>query len=340
MIKTLRRLFSKRIFKIVVSIFLILLGALYMYLFLLPRYLEKQISSNLHWDIRGSSDLEVVSYSILIRPNALPLMPFVLEIDAEIQNNGDAMIELLEINSQVTRQDGATAIRLDHAKEIQYPDTYYDTLPSEIGMIIPAGEKRPIRVWGGVLMDEYGPGRQFFLREKPTIYLGLKWFWDTFGFPLLGWNTLQTTLVTRPSEPSVAEWYQYWSDIPVKQVENPRQFWQACTFDLLAQIDPNPIFDDLVEKYGNKGIPNPSGPGRIMIDSDGGKIQLHTFRPKLQFVITFYDENGKFVWWDRSVAFEKDPYQTIVEDRYIKVGSNMPCNTKVKEFKVYLEVVP
>jgi hypothetical protein len=311
-----------------------------MYLFLLPHYLEKQISSNLHWDIQGSSDLKVVSYSILIRPNALPLMPFVLEIDAEIQNNGNAMIELLEINSQVIRQDGATAIRLDHAKEIQYPDTYYDTLPSEIGMIIPPGEKRPIRVWGGVLMDEYGAGRQFFQKEKPTIYLGLKWFWDTFGFPLLGWNALQTTLVTRPSEPSVAEWYQSWSDIPVKQVENPRQFWQACTFDLLAQIDPNPIFDDLVQKYGNKGSPNPDGPGRIIINSNGEKTILHTFRPKLQFVITFYDEDGKFVWWDRSVAFEKDPYQTIVEDGYIKVGSNLPCNTRVKEFKVYLEVVP
>ena len=314
-----------------------------MYLFLLPRYLEKQISSNLHWDIQGSSDLEVVSYSILIRPNALPLMPFVLEIDAEIQNNGNTMIELLEINSQVSRQDGVTAIRLDSAKEIQYPDTYYDLLPSEIGMIIPPGGKRPIRVWGGVLMDEYGPGRQFFQRnEKPTIYLGLRWFWDTFGFPLLGWNTLQTTLVTRPSEPSVAKWYQYWSDIPVKQVENPRQFWQACTFDLLAQIDPNPIFDNLVEEYGNKGVPQPNDPlgGRILTLPDGSQIATGIFRPKLQFVITFYDENGKFVWWDSSVAFEKDPYQTIVEDGYIKVGSNLPCNTKVKEFKVYLEVVP
>lgn len=186
MIKYLQKAFSKQTFRIFVSIFLILSGVVCMYLFLLPQYLEKQISSNMNFDIIGSSDLEVVGYSVLIRPNVQPFMPFVLEIDAEIKNNGASMLELLEINSQVTRWDGTIAVRLDRPKETQYRDTYYDALPTEIGMVIPPGETRPIRVWGGVLMNENGVGQQLFQREgTPTLSLLSRWLWDTFGFPLL-----------------------------------------------------------------------------------------------------------------------------------------------------------
>ncbi len=306
MIKYLQKAFSKQTFRIFVSIFLILSGVVCMYLFLLPQYLEKQISSNMNFDIIGSSDLEVVGYSVLIRPNVQPFMPFVLEIDAEIKNNGASMLELLEINSQVTRWDGTIAVRLDRPKETQYRDTYYDALPTEIGMVIPPGETRPIRVWGGVLMNENGVGQQLFQREgTPTLSLLSRWLWDTVGFPSLQWSSLKTTLITRYSEPSVA------------------------------------IFDELFDKYGYKGIPQPNDllGGRILTLSDGSQIATGIFRPKLQFTVTFYDENGKFIWWDRSGAFEKDPYQ-IIEDGYINIGDNLPCNTRVKKFKVYLELVP
>ncbi|MBK7450910.1 MAG: hypothetical protein IPJ47_16415 [Anaerolineales bacterium] len=114
---------------------------------------------------------------------------------------------------------------------------------------------------------------------------------------------------------------------------------ESWTYDLLAKIDPNPIFDNLVEKYG-KGIPNPNGPGRIIIGPDGTEIQLHTFRPQLQFVVTFYDKNDEFIGGYRTVSLEKDPYEMVDADGYFQIGSNLSCEAKVKNAKVYLEIIP
>jgi hypothetical protein len=261
----------------------------------------------------------------------------------EVFNKSDAPLELLEINSSLINRNGKSAYQLNLMGSDTYvlrmvDTTYYDALPSRIGLIIPPGGKLPIEIWQGALLPD--DPNQFTPDENGRNKLNLLFYWNMFGLPLLQWDRLEATVVVRPVGTNVAEWYQYWDNIPVKLVQNPRQFGQACTFDLFAQIDPNPIFDNLFEKYGNKGMPNPYGPGRIISDSNGEKTVLHTFRPKLEFVVTIYDEYDNFVGGYRTVSLEKDPYKTVDADGYFQIGSDVPCDKRIKKFNVLLEVVP
>lgn len=322
---------------------LIIIGVITMYFFAIPKYLEKRIKFNSQIDIQGNSHVEITGYTISIVRSTIPGFPYILVAAAEIVNKGDTTLEVLEVNSSLLSVNGKSAIQLNLSGPDSYKlrsvnTRYYDTLPSEIGFIIPPGGRLPIEIWQGTLLPD--DPKQFTPNENGREKANFLFFWNMYGFPLLQWDRLQATIVVQPAKASVVDWYQRWSDIPVKQVERPRQFWQTCTFDLFAQIDPNPIFDDLVEKYGNKGVPNPDGPGRILIDSNGEKIQIPTFRPNLQFVITAYDKQGNFIGGYRTVSLEKNPYKTVDADGYFQIGTEMSCNSNVKEFKVYLEVVP
>ncbi|MFN3666898.1 MAG: hypothetical protein ACK4S0_12095 [Sediminibacterium sp.] len=324
---------------------LIIIGVLTMYFFAIPKYLEKRIKLNSQIDIQGNSHVEITGYTISIVRSAIPGFPYILVAAVEIVNKGDTTLEVLEVNSNLLSVNGKSAIQVNLSGPDSYKlrsvnTRYYDTLPSEIGFIIPPGGRLPIEIWQGALLPD--DPKQFTPNEDGRNKVNFRFYWNMYGLPLLQWDRLQATIVVQPTKASVVEWYQRWNDIPVKQVERPRQFWQACTFDLFAQIDPNPIFDDLVEKYGNKGVPQPNDPlgGRILTLPDGSQIATGIFRPNLQFVITAYDKQGNFMGGYRTVSLEKNPYETVDADGYFQIGSDMPCNTKVKEFKVYLEVVP
>ncbi len=310
-----------------------------MYYFSIPNYLENKIKSNFQIEIHGEADIEVTGYAVYITRNDLPGFPYAVLATAEIFNKGDAVLEVLGVDSKLTNVNGGNAIRLDNSETLlrSVDTTYYDTLPQKIGIIIPPGEKLPIEIWNGVLMTD--DPNQFEANGKEQETGNLLFYWNIYGLPLLRWEKLQATVVVRSAEESIVEWYQYWGNIQGREVQVPRRFWESCTYDLLAKIDPNPIFDNLVEKYG-KGIPNPNGPGRIIIGPDGTEIQLHTFRPQLQFVVTFYDKNDEFIGGYRTVSLEKDPYEMVDADGYFQIGSNLSCEAKVKNAKVYLEIIP
>lgn len=333
-------------------IFIFLIGVIILYFFILPYYLEKQISSNLQWTVEGSHDLEVVDYKITIKPDLLTRSMAVI-IEAEIKNNGEKTLELLRVSPVVTNYEEKRAnthyFYDDESRTKINGNKYLDMLPFEIGTIIPPKQKRPIQVWGGMLMNMpnsedllYESGL-FKIDENGVPRYAWKYYWNALGPQLLRWGKGHTTLEVREAEESIVEWYRYWDNIPYK-IEK-RDF---CKSDVLVKIDPNQIFDEEFEKFGYKGVLDPndllnSGDRLITNEEDGQQWSVGKFRPRLGFVMTFYDNKGNFIGFKEPLPFEKDiGYGGVVEKEvdengYWLLGKNLPCISKIKSFSIYLE---
>lgn len=343
--------FWRIIMKIMTFFVLAIPGALLAWYYILPRYLEKTIEVN--WRVQGSQKLEMAGSTVSVWPPLPVWWPYTMVINGEIHNTGDTTLELLEVNSAVVDCDGKSIAASTHDASMVEGSysAYYEDLPVTIGQIIPPGEKRPIRLWAGGLITEDGVAINTSVTSGGTKKdtLTLKYFWNVFGIPVLKWCKADVTFVVREAERNVVDWYQYWDEVPVVEVQQtsnilplPIPTWRSTA---KMDLDAVPIFDKLVEQYGNKGVPNPDGPGRIILKPDGGMIQIHTFRPTLRFILTYYDEDGKFIGFQTSVPFDKEQYERwLARDGGFFVigvdGLEFPYGAKIDTVKAYLELTP
>lgn len=323
-----------------------------MWFYLTPRYLQKQINTN--WVVQGSSDLEVTDFAISVDPATMLYsapVPLFMKVNAEIYNKGEEMLELIEVHSSVTDCTGKVkAIRVDGPDRIELVDsTYYDMLPSKIGILIPPGQKRPVEIWSGGLLSDDPSLFKKTLGEggKESVSLTPQYFWQAFGLPVLSWCKVNVAFMARPVKQNVSEWYQYWDRISVVKVEETPVFLRGWYYSLWADFDPKPIFDNLVVKYGNKGVPDPRDPtsGRIITLPDGQQVVAGIFHPKLRLIITYYDKNGKFIGFDQSLPFDKADYEIFLSNggghfQMNTSSSDFPKGAKIDKYKVYLELVP
>lgn len=319
------------------------------WLYILPRYLERKISIN--WNVQDGQQLTMTSYTVSVIPTYW--LAYGMVINAEIHNTSNTTLELVEVNSTVTDCDGkSAAVSLHDPSTVEGSySVYYDKLPKKIGQIIPPGESRPLRLWSGLLIHEDGILLNTYQDDggnkkyKPTI----KYFWNALGLPVLQWCKADVTFVVREAEPSVVDWYQYWGDVSVAETNQTKTYLPLPVatwhFGVKLGFDATSIFDGLVEQYGNKGVPNPDGPGRIILKPDGGKIQIHSYRPKLRFILTYYDKNGKFLGFQVSAPFDRQQYEQSLASNggYFVVGVDgleFPYGAKIETVKAYLELTP
>lgn len=310
-----------------------------MFFFILPKYLEIHLQSNFQWEVQGNEDLKVLSHNTLVRPT---IFGYRVDVFAELYNGSDKTLELTTADSVVTNHRGnRIALPLPgHNPELLegVDTTYYDTLPSNIGRIIPPSQKRPVKVWTGLLIanDSFDN----FEKKNDRKFSNIFWAWRIVASQIFGWGKIHTTLNVQIADPSAVEWYQYWNNIPYKIVKNPSGLLERCTFDFLVKSDPNLIFDEVVDQYGDKGVPDEDGSGRVVLKPDGTEIRLHTFRPTLRYVITIYDKRGRFIGFRETASFEKSPYRAVDESGFWSLGDEQPCSMKGKKYEVYLELAP
>lgn len=329
---------------------LILSGVTTMYFYFLPKQVEKKIEINLN--VQGSSDLQMTGYAASVKPPGITygaIVPFTMQVNAEFYNQGDTMLELVEVIARLASCDGTKHIIGLSPDYIKLVDTtYYNRLPDSIGVLIPPGKNRPLELWRGILAaDEVDPSTvlSFLLSNDNGTNA-----WEAFGPPLLNWCKLNVTVVARPVEQAVTDWYQYWDEIPVESLKETRQFLSGTEFNLNIDFAANPIFEELAAKYGNIGIPNPELPGtssRIITKPDGSQIVAASFNPSLRFVVSYYDEDGKFIGYQESFSFTQSYFEEFLarDGGYFSLVAsdkqyNLSSRGEIKNYKVYLELVP
>lgn len=346
-----------KIFRTALLISLLTLGGMFMWFQFLPRYLEKKIQVN--WAVDGNQELKVTGHTIRVLPSFGPLsynLPYSMFIEAEVENTGEKMLELTAVKSVVTNCDGEAALTNDASRSLikSAYSPYYEVFssPIDVGVLIPPGQKRPLTVASSLLFRDELFTQMASTKSKASIIMPPQYYWEVFGIPVFKWCKADVIFVVRETQPKVAEWYQYWNDVPIVDTWEVRSynplavfFHEDRYFYVKIDFDAMPIFDKLVEKYGNKGEPNPDGPGRIIISPDGSKIQLHTFHPQLRFIITYNDKDGNFLGYQASASFTKDDYEQWLEqnDGYVvidKFSLELPYGAKIYSAKAYLELTP
>lgn len=345
--------FWRLMMKIMIFFVLAIPGALLAWYYILPRYLEKSIEVN--WHAQGNQKLEMTGYTVSVWPPFPIWWPYTMVINGEIHNTGDTTLELLEVNSAVVDCDGKSIAASTHDASMVEGSysAYYEDLPVTIGQIIPPGQKRPIRLWAGGLITEDGVAINTSVTSDGTKKdtLTLKYFWNVFGIPVLKWCKADVTFVVREAKQNVVDWYQYWEEIPVVEVQQssnilpiPIPVWRVTT---KLDYDAIPIFNKLVEQYGNKGMPDPADPtsGKIITLPDGKQVVVGDFRPTLRFILTYYDEDGKFLGFQTSVPFDKEQYERWLarDGGYFVIGVDgfeFPYGAKIGTVKAYLELTP
>ncbi|MCC7117512.1 MAG: hypothetical protein IT310_03215 [Anaerolineales bacterium] len=335
--------------KIALFLFALIFVALIVWLYVLPRYLERKIS--IHWNVQDGQQLTMTGYTVSVFPTYW--LAYGMVINAEIYNTSNATLELIEVNSSITGCDGkSTAVSVYNPSKVEGSySVYYDKLPRKMGQIIPPGQSRPLRLWSGLLIHEDGISLNTYQDDngnkkyRPTI----KYFWNALGWPVLQWCKAEITFVVREAEQNVVDWYQYWENVPALETHQTKTYlplpMATWRFGAKLDFDAAPIFDQLVEKYGNKGVPNPDGPGRIILKSDGEKIQIHSFHPKLQLILTYYDKKGGFLGFQVSGPFDRQQYEQSLANNggYFAVGVDgleLPYGAKIETVKAYLELTP
>ena len=179
------------------------------------------------------------------------------------------------------------------------------------------------------------------------------YYWEVFGLPVFKWCRADITFVVREAQPKVADWYQYWDDVPIVDTWEVRSYnplaillQQDKHFYTKIDFDAVPIFDQLVGRYGNKGIPDPNGiTGRIITLPNGSQVVSGDFDPELRYIITYYDKDGNFLGYQTSVSFTKDDYERWLgrNDGYLvidKFSLELPHGVKIHSAKAYLELTP
>ena len=283
------------------------LGVIMTWTYITPRYLEKRMQ--LHFLAQGSQDLEVVGYKISVDIGGLVMLwPYGMDVYAEVRNNGVKAMEVTEIISRVTDIDGEKAIRTDtnirEDTQSRLKSFLHYGQVDEVGTLILPGQTRPFTIWKGFLASE----ENFLLGYSP------RYFWGIYGLPALKWRNIETTFVVREAKREIMDWYQYWDNIPIKEVA-AEDSGATCKNDIVGQVDLPAIFDDL-EQYETK-------------------FGIH---PRLRWLVTWYDKDGNFSEYDYSREFEKKDIVPM-GDGYYLVASGASCKDK-RQYKVYLELVP
>ncbi len=357
--KTLRSSCLSKIFRVTFLIGLLILGAILMWFQFLPRYLEKEMQVS--WTVEGSQALRVTGHTIQVLPSFGPLsynLPYSMIIDAEVENTGGKLLELIAIKSAVTNCEGETALNNNSNVSLTKSvySVYYDDFSSnlfEMGVLIPPGQKRPLTASASSLFRETLFAQMTSTKSRASIIMSPLYYWEVFGLPVFKWCRADITFVVREAQPKVADWYQYWDDVPIVDTWEVRSYnplaillQQDKHFYTKIDFDAVPIFDQLVGRYGNKGIPDPNGiTGRIITLPNGSQVVSGDFDPELRYIITYYDKDGNFLGYQTSVSFTKDDYERWLgrNDGYLvidKFSLELPHGVKIHSAKAYLELTP
>mgnify|MGYP003471473345 FL=1 len=213
--KTLRSSCLSKIFRVTFLIGLLILGAILMWFQFLPRYLEKEMQVS--WTVEGSQALRVTGHTIQVLPSFGPLsynLPYSMIIDAEVENTGGKLLELIAIKSAVTNCEGETALNNNSNVSLTKSvySVYYDDFSSnlfEMGVLIPPGQKRPLTASASSLFRETLFAQMTSTKSRASIIMSPLYYWEVFGLPVFKWCRADITFVVREAQPKVADWYQY-----------------------------------------------------------------------------------------------------------------------------------